>query len=233
MPPLATLLNVLFPPRCAVCRDFLVSDTGLCPLCEARWPSLNAPFCGTCALPFVSGPSHGCGDCLADAPSFEKIHAAGLYEGLLLDLVVRLKYRGEERLGRLLGDRMAGVLKEAVPHVDLILPVPLHAARLRERGFNQAVLLARRIGKKWGKEVDPFLLKKVRPTPAQATLARDERRKNVKKAFLVADAERVAGKRILLVDDVATTGATLNEAAKILIQSGAASVAAAVVARAV
>jgi ComF family protein len=109
----------------------------------------------------------------------------------------------------------------------------LHAARLRERGFNQAVLLARRIGKKLACEVDPHLLKKTKATPAQALLARDERKKNVKGAFLIADAKRVMGKRILLVDDVATTGATLNEAAKILVKSGAAGVEAAVAARAV
>jgi len=193
---------------------------------------LNAPFCETCALPFVSGPSHRCGDCLTEEPSFEKLHAAGLYEGLLLDLVVRLKYRGEERLGSLLGERMAGVLKDTESGIDLIVPVPLHAARLRERGFNQATLLARRIGKEWGKEVDPFLLKKVRATPAQATLSREERRKNIKGAFLVADEARIAGKKILLVDDVATTGATLNEAAKILKKSGATGVEAAVAARA-
>ncbi|HEX5038473.1 MAG TPA: ComF family protein [bacterium] len=231
MPAFGSLLNVFFPPRCAVCRDFLAADTGLCPPCEGRWPSLSAPFCATCAMPFVSGPSHRCGDCFAEPPAFEKIYAAGLYEDFLLDLVVRLKYRGEERLARLLGDRMATALKDA-PSFDVILPVPLHAARLRERGFNQAVLLARRIGKKRGTEVDPFLLKKVRETPAQATLARDERKKNVKGAFLVADAARIAGKRVLLVDDVATTGATLNEAAKILITSGAAGVEAAVAARA-
>lgn len=232
MPALATFLNVLFPPRCAVCREFLVSDTGLCSECEGRWPALSGPHCVSCAAPFVSGPLHRCGDCLAETPAFEKIHAAGLYEGLLLDLVVRLKYRGEERLGRLLGHRLGGVLKD-VSGIDLVVPVPLHLSRLRERGFNQAALLAKRVGKKLGCEVDNFLLKKIRETPAQASLDREERRKNVKGAFLVADAKRISGKRILLVDDVATTGATLNEAAKILRKSGAACVEAAVAARAV
>jgi ComF family protein len=204
----------------------------LCGDCERDWPSLKEPRCEVCSVPFVAGPNHPCGDCLADPPAFEGLHAAGLYEGLLLDLVVRLKYRGEERLGLFLGDRMARALSGKAAF-DLILPVPLHVSRLRERGFNQAALLARRIGKRAGAAVKLSLLRKTRPTPPQATLHVDERRKNLKGAFRLETEEAVRGKKIVLVDDVATTGATLNEAARVLKKAGAERVEAIVAARAV
>jgi ComF family protein len=166
-------------------------------------------------------------------PAFERLRAAGLYEGTLLDLVVRLKYREEERLASLLGDRMAEVVRDSEPPFDLILPVPLHISRLRERGYNQAALLARRIGKNLEAPVDLFLLRKDRATPAQATLHVDERRKNLRGAFRVEEASKIVGRSILLVDDVATTGTTLNEAARVLKRAGAARVEAVVAARAV
>lgn len=230
MPSLAPLLNALFPPRCAACGEFVPPSHPLCGDCEGAWPSLSEPGCSVCALPFAAGPSHVCGDCLERAPAFECLHASGVYEGLLLDLVVRLKYRGEERLAAFLGERMAASVVGKTP--DLILPVPLHVARLRERGFNQAVLLARRIGKRLGVATDARLLRKTRPTPPQATLKIDERRKNLKGAFRLEDPSQVSGWSVLLVDDVATTGATLHEAARVLKQAGAARVEALVAARA-
>jgi ComF family protein len=226
-----SLLNFLFPPRCAVCREFTGGEAPICASCEESWPCLQHPFCVTCAEPFASGPDHRCGACLSEPPAFDRLQAAGLYEGLLLDLVVRLKYRSEERLASFLGRRMA----DALPtdgNFDLILPVPLHVSRLRERGFNQSVLLARRVGKWIGVKADLLLLRKDRPTPPQATLHVEERRKNLRGAFRLEDAARVRGKTVLLVDDVATTGATLNEAARVLKKAGAERVEAIVAARA-
>lgn len=165
-------------------------------------------------------------------PQFERLLASGVYEGFLHDLVVRLKYRKEERLAVLLGRRMAETLGSK-PSYDVILPVPLHAARLRERGFNQSVLLARRVGKALGIPVDAFVLRKVKATPAQATLSLGERMGNLKGAFQVEKASSVRGKSVLLVDDVATSGATLNEAARVLKKAGAKSVEAVVAARAI
>jgi ComF family protein len=141
-----------------------------------------------------------------------------------------MKYRREERLASYLGRRMAQA--ESSRPYDLIVPIPLHKNRLRERGFNQALLLAREIGKAWKTEVDPFLLVKARPTPPQAALKGEERRKNLRGAFEVRRPERIEGKRVLLVDDVCTTGATLEEAFRTILKAGAQEVEALVLARA-
>lgn len=228
-----SVLKVLFPPRCAACREFVDVEGSLCEDCGRAWPQLSPPFCDVCVEPFASGPNHLCARCLEDEPAFDRLRATGLYEGLLLDLIVRLKYRGEERLASFLGDRMADILPLESPCFDLVLPVPLHITRLRGRGFNQALLLARRVGRRLGVAVDPFILCKIRPTSPQATLRLDERRKNLRGAFSLRGREVVRGKTVLLVDDVATTGTTLNEAGRVLKQAGVERVEAIVAARAV
>jgi ComF family protein len=229
---LEPLLKAFFPPRCPACGDFVETEASLCAVCQSSWPALQEPFCGVCAEPFVAGPCHRCGRCLEDPPSFERLSAAGLYEGFLLDLIVRLKYRGEERLAELLGRRMSEALPGEGGPFDFLIPVPLHVSRLRERGFNQAVLLAKVLQKTTRAPVDPFLLKKDRPTPPQATLKLEERKRNVRGVFRVAEPARVEGRSLLLVDDVATTGATLDEAARVLKRAGAKRVEAVVAARA-
>lgn len=228
---LAPLLDLVFPPRCAACRAFVSEAHSLCDACQRRWPALRESSCVVCADPFVSGPSHRCGDCLQDPPDFDRLHAAGLYEGSLHDLVVRLKYQGEERLAVFLG-RQISLALEAYEDFDLIVPIPLHVDRLRERGFNQAVLLARNLGRMKKIPVTTEALKKIRPTPPQMTLKKEERRKNLRGVFEVPDERRVRGRSILLVDDVATTGETLREASRVLKEAGAKRVEAAVAARA-
>lgn len=227
-----SFLDFVFPPRCVVCREFVDLPHSLCMTCRERWPQLREAGCVVCAEAFVSGPSHLCADCLQDPPGFERIYAAGLYEGNLHDLVVRLKYQGEERLAVFLGKRMADALSEE-ERFDWILPVPLHISRLRERGFNQAVLLGRTLGRSKRIPMAVDCLKKVRSTPPQATLKKEERRKNLRGVFALQDAGRFKGKSILLVDDVATTGETLREAARVLKRAGAGRVVAVVAARAI
>lgn len=185
----------------------------LCPPCRAKWPDFPPRL-------FLLPESSCC----------RRVYAAGLYRGLLHDLVIRLKYRREERLARFLADRMAGALDPESVY-DLVLPIPLHIHRLRERGFNQALLLARRIGKGRRIPVDPFVLDKKWDTPSQARLPADERRKNLKGAFQLRDCAPVKGKKILIVDDVYTTGATIETAARLLVKAGAEAVEAVVAAR--
>lgn len=225
------ILDWFFPARCLACRKF--HKHGLCPTCRSQWPALEPPYCPGCSFPFVSreGDSHLCGQCLSEERRCRRVSAAGLYRGLLHDLIVRLKYRKEERLAGFLGDRMAERILEGGPY-DLILPIPLHIKRLRERGFNQSLLLARQVGRRTGVPVDPFLLEKGRPTPPQAELKVDERRKNLKGAFELRDPEKVKNKKILIVDDVYTTGATVETAARLLLKAGAEEVEALVLARA-
>ncbi len=230
---LIRLLDLLFPPRCLGCRKFLGRSNGsaLCEACRGRWPELVPPYCDCCARPFDSTEEglHRCGMCLEEPRAFEKVYALGTYRGVLHDLIVRMKYRSEERLGSLLGEK----LSEKIPRsYDLIVPVPLHRSRLRERGFNQAVVLARAVGKNSKIPVDPFVLIKKRPTSPQAGLTGEERRRNLKGAFGVRDSERIRQRKILLIDDVLTTGATAGEAAGELLREGADLVEVAVVARA-
>lgn len=227
------LIDLVFPRRCLACREFLGKHRDdLCLACAATWLSLDPPYCERCAQPFDSpqGISHLCGECLTEEKFCRRVFAAGLYSGLLHDLIVRLKYRYEERLASYLGRRMAETMEG---DYDLILPVPLYRSRLRERGFNQALLLAREVAKKIRVEVDPFLLTKHRSTLPQAALRGEERRKNLKNAFALSESGKVKDKKLLLVDDVYTTGATLEAVSEVLLEAGASEVEGLVLARAV
>lgn len=206
------LLDWFFPPRCLSCRDLLKREKFLCGVCRGRWPSPPEAWRPVCA-------------------SVDRVHAAGLYRGLLEDLIVRLKYRKEERLAVFLGDRMAEALAPEASF-DVVLPVPLHLKRLRERGFNQAAWLACRVAKRRQAPVNPFVLEKIQATRPQAELSGTERRTNLRSAFRVADPAAVDGKRILLVDDVYTTGATVEAAARVLKKAGAEGIEVLVAARA-
>ncbi len=226
------LLDFLFPRRCLSCREFLSpSDRCLCDRCEALWPLLSPPFCKLCSYPFSSPEttSHLCGDCLQEGRSYKKVYAAGLYEGLLLEMIVRMKYRGEERLTSFLGRRLAERIEE---DFDLIIPIPLHARRLRERGYNQSLLLAREIGKVLRRPVDPFLMIKERNTLPQMSLKGEERRKNLRGVFGVKRPDKIKDKNILLVDDVFTTGTTMEMASRELLKAGATEIKAGILARA-
>lgn len=181
-----------------------------------------------------TGDDHVCGACLARPTHFRRARAAGSYNGSLLTLTHRLKYRGDsylaKPLGRLLFQTYCDHFGPAVH--DTIAPVPLHRRRMRQRGYNQAYLLI----KNWHRLaransrlqpafiLAPVLLKRCRATPPQTGQNRRHRLANIKNAFTVPRPQSVAGKRVLLVDDVFTTGATVNECARVLLKSGAARV---------
>ena len=226
-----SLLDFLFPKRCLSCRKFLKEDGLLCSHCEEQWPSLKAPYCRQCVRPFSSDEtsSHLCFDCLKQEKACCQVQAAGLYQGILLEMMIRLKYKGEERIASYLGERMSKCLGSG----DLILPIPLHKKRLRQRGYNQSLLMAKNVSQRSGIPFNPFLLYKKIETPPQAELKGEERRKNLKGVFDLRHPEKIKDKKILLVDDVYTTGATIETAAKLLLQAGALSVQALVGARAV
>ena len=228
-------LDWLFPPRCLSCRALIRRNPDFfCASCEARWPVLKPPYCSRCARPFESSEetSHLCGECLVSERSCAQVHATALYEGVLLNLIQRLKYHREERLAHFLGQRMGRDFCSRENDFDLIVPAPLYRDRLRERGYNQALLLAREVGCHLKKPVEAFVLSRARAAPPQTTLKGDERRKNLKGAFLVRCPKKVEEKRILLVDDVYTTGTTVEEASRTLLKAGAARVEALVLARA-
>lgn len=233
-----SLLNWIYPRRCLCCRCLLdgPSQMGVdvCLSCEKGWRSLEVPYCDRCARPFQTpSQSHLCGECLVEQKVVHKVYAFALYQGVLLELIRRMKYRGEEWLGPLLGKWMASALLK-LPHTPyhLIIPIPMTVKDLRRRGYNQSLLIGRGIAGTAGGRLHSFLLMKTRETVHQVALSGEERRRNLRGAFRLKEGSVVKGKKILLVDDVYTTGATLEEAGRTLLKAGALQVDAAVLARA-
>lgn len=198
----------------------------LCHACIAELPRLPPQCCPRCALPTPNGEI--CGRCLADPPHYDAAKAAFSYDFPLDRLVQSFKYGHRLALAGFLGRHLAATAGDI--DADLIVPLPLHATRLRERGFNQALELARPLARLTCVPIDARSCRRIRPTPAQAALPWRERVKNIRGAFH-CDTD-FGGKRVLLVDDVMTTGASIDECARTLKLHGAASVTALVVARA-
>lgn len=209
---------------CVLCGNPTLGER-LCQPCASNLPWLDSRVCRTCATPIATGEI--CGACLKDAPHLDAVRAALVYAFPVDALIRAYKYGADLSLVRTLGEIVAAVATDAA---DLVLPMPLADERLRERGFNQAYELAREVRRL--REI-PLVLegcRKVRHTTPQAALPWSERRRNIRGVF-VCDAD-VAGKRVAVIDDVMTTGATLNELAKNIKRAGAASVVGWVVARA-
>lgn len=208
----------------------------LCPDCRGAMTPVASPLCPVCGVPFETegGIDHPCGACLTLPPPFAAARGAVLYAGPVQELIHRFKYGHKVHLRRPLAllaiEHLTPFVRDVAP--DLIVPVPLHRARLRERGFNQAILIGEVMARRWGTPLLHDTLRRVRPTAPQVALSAAARRENVRGAFAVAVPERIAGQRVLLVDDVCTTGSTLAECARVLRRAGAASVVAVTVARA-
>ena len=198
---------------------------------------MRGPVCPECGRQFgsaaslVSSPGHRCRSCRERPPHFDQALAAGCFEGPLREAIHVFKYRPLRTLGSPLGAWMAEQVRLVHP-LDRVLPVPLHRTRLRMRGFNQALLLAAAVGRRFSIVLDHDALVRIRPTRPQVELNGAEREQNVHGAFALKRPGAVAGMRILLVDDVFTTGATLNECSRALKEAGAASVTAFTLARA-
>lgn len=224
---LSATLDLLFPRRCVGCEE---EGSFLCARCEATLPRLTPPFCRQCAQPLAS--SDLCGRCReTPLPGLEGIRAPYLMEGTVRDCIHRLKYQDFRALGGVLGELLGAYVLELSLPVDVLVPVPLHPRRLRARGYNQAALLAREMGRQMDLPVAERALRRSRAAPPQARSADMEaRRRNVEEGFTVRD-ESLAGRSVLLVDDVCTTGSTLAACAAALKAAGASSVWAATVAR--
>lgn len=245
-----SLLAVTFPTSCSICRAEVAgfSSLGVCGDCWATVESWEGTACGRCGIPIVSERATDsaqvlCGECRADIPDFDVARSFGIYRGNLRALILQLKFRRRERLGKRLGALLELAWKKldgidpAEPPV--IVPVPLFRSRERERGFNQSRLLAEGLSRglhslPGGKHIriENRLLLRTRSTPPQARLKFQARKKNVSGAFAVAKPEAVRGRHVVLVDDVMTTGATLSACAAVLKKAGAARVFALAMARA-
>ena len=236
--PFRALLDLLFPPLCHVCKAFIPNAGRLliCAGCINKISFLVSPFCTTCGKPFATeaGLDHTCGACLAHAP-FHICRSATLFAGPVQELIHRFKYGNRVHLCQPLGLVTAAALarfcREAAP--DLIVPVPLHRKRLRQRGFNQSQLVGKVLEKQWRIPQEIGNLRRVRWTEPQTSLDARDRVGNVRGAFAVKDARRLEGKRVLLVDDVLTTGSTMRACAESLREAGATAIFAVTVARGV
>lgn len=234
-------LNLLYPRNCPLCRAALdEADRGVvCPACLAAAKLITPPFCLRCALPFAAGEITApftCGYCQHLHFWFERAVAACRADGVVRDCIHRLKYQGElyfiSHLAAWLIDAARRELDWSA--VDFIIPVPLHPRKRRERQFNQAELLARRLSRAMRKPVLGSALRRVKDTDTQTALTAEQRAVNVRGAFAAGRIAGLAGQRVVLVDDVFTTGATLNNCAKVLVQeAGVRSVIALTVARGV
>lgn len=187
---------------------------------------MAAPFCARCGAPFDLPVEEGtlCGACLDQEPVFTAARSALIYDDFSKPLILRLKHADRLHPVPALANWMVRAGGDMWGQVDVIVPVPLHRWRLLKRRYNQAALLAQAIGKQTGKPVSVDLLRRVRSTASQGHFSRKERAANVAKAFTVKKGAEITGKRIVLVDDVLTSGATVNECASILFKAGAASV---------
>lgn len=220
-----SLARGLLPPACLLCAGYGAAD-GLCQGCRQSLPRLPAPRCPICAAPGTG--AEVCGRCLNRRPAFDHVVAALAYAFPADALVRSLKYRGGLACARPLAAALADAL-DSEPYPDLVIPMPLAPRRLRERGFNQALEIARLVGAEFGLGITANGCRRSRESAPQASLPWKERAANVRNAFVCElDLE---GKTIAVVDDVLTTGATLNELAATLKRRGAREVVGWIVAR--
>lgn len=231
------VLDGLYPPHCPSCKTGVAAHGHLCGPCFRDIHMIAAPFCAQCGVPFAvhMGSEALCPDCLDHVRSYKAARSALVYGEVVGILVKQLKYNDQlQGLGRF-SQWMAAAVQAQAGEVDVVVPVPLHWRRLLGRYYNQAAWLAYGLADQLQLPCQPQWVRRVRHTPPQARLSREERQRNMKRAFAVPASRHaaVAGKRILLVDDVMTTGATIEACADALKDAGAGDIYAVTLARTV
>ncbi len=218
------LLDLAYPPVCLKCEVPTATPDALCPNCFAALRPITAPLCPRLGLPFevAIGPDAVSAEALADPPPFGRARAALVYDEVARTIVSRLKYGDRPELARFCARLMAGAGHELWEGAPLLVPVPLHPARQRERRYNQSGELALALGRLIGLAVDPDLVRRTRQTRQQVGLSGDGRERNVAGAFAVHPdiLLRAKGRRVVLVDDVYTTGATTKAVTRTLLKAG-------------
>jgi ComF family protein len=219
------VLDQLYPPVCLNCEAPIASSDGLCGACFGKLRAITAPLCPVLGLPFEVSLGAGAvsAEAIADPPPFGRARAAVIYNEVARTLVSRLKYGDRPELARFCARLMAGAGHELWGADALLVPVPLHPSRQRERRYNQSAELAAAVGKLTGVAVDLHLVRRVKRTRQQVGLSQDGRARNVAGAFAVHPdlMARLAGRRVVLVDDVYTTGSTLKAVTRTLLRGGA------------
>jgi len=222
---LTYILNLILPPQCLSCKSAIDQNGNICARCWRALNFISEPLCDACGYPFAyEAPGiKFCGPCSRKAPPYDKARAALRYDDASRDLVTGLKFSDKTHQAGGFAKMMASIGGQLLKETDYIAPVPLHKFRLLKRRYNQAALLAKGIADISGKPIIyDALLRKIN-TPPQSSLNRKERQKNVKSAFILNEKHRakIKGKTILLIDDVMTTGATINSSALVLKRAGA------------
>jgi len=222
------LTDLILPPQCLACDRRVAGDGSLCPECWSALRLIERPFCERLGTPFPYDIGEGAesAEAIADPPPFRRCRAVAAYDDVARRLVHGLKYRDRLELAGWMGAWMARAGAGLIGDADLVVPVPMHRRRLWSRRFNQSASLAAAVAAIAGKPLATAALVRVRPTRQQVGLSAAERDRNVRGAFKVPDDRRlaVAGRSVLLVDDVLTTGATVKAATRVLVRAGAAAV---------
>lgn len=220
------VLDLLLPPRCPVCREISSAEGRYCHDCWAGLRFITDPVCAGCGTPFDidRGADARCGTCLAKPPRYTAARAAMVYDGSARAVLLGFKHGDREYLARIMAPQLVRVGRDWLGSQALLVPVPLHRWRLWRRGFNQAAVLARAVARRSATPLAVDALLRVRATTSSRGLGRRGRARNVAGAFRVARASAVAGRDIVLVDDVLTTGATAEACARMLFRAGARSV---------
>ena len=216
------MINWLFPPLCIACRVMLPLNMGnfyICGRCEPLFERVLPPFCKKCGSK-LNAPEEICASCFGKKLFFESNESGFLYDELMRDMLHDMKFRNKKRIAEGLGALWAKTI--SLPRGDFVLvPLPMHHKKRKERGFNQAEVLAKALAKECKAGYVP-LLKRIVDTPAQSGLHPKQREENVKNAFKLLSGYSVLGKTVVLIDDIYTTGASLNECARVLTEAGAA-----------
>lgn len=221
--PLTGLLDLVLPPRCAVCRDIVTVDASLCAAC---WPTLSfitEPLCDCCGTPFSFATASGqrCGACLAKPPGFAAARAPFVYDGAARAIALGYKLGDRQHLAGLMAGHMVRAGASWLGQDAVLVPVPLHRWRLLRRGFNQAALLAQAIGRQSATPVAIDALSRRHAAPSSRGMNRRQRAANVARAFHVERGDTIRDRAVILVDDVFTTGATAGACTGALQRAGA------------
>jgi len=225
---LGAAADLIIPPVCLACQEPLSQHNNLCASCWAEVTFIRAPLCDRLGLPmpFDAGENMISAAAIAIPPTYDRARAVAHFSGVMREMILAFKYGDTHNARALFGRWLSTAGHELVADCDLITPVPMHRRRLLARRFNQSAILAQEIARSSDRRYEPQLVKRVRHTQSQVGLTNDQRRRNLAGAFAVPPRQRarIEGRNVLLIDDVITTGTTLNACARVLKRAGAARV---------